>query len=62
MTRGVSTISLNHHGSKTLAGGVYCCTIPRASGVQTLCVEVQGELITAGCACAFVYFTGLSTV
>ena len=46
MTRGVRTISLNHHGSETLAGGVYCCTIPRASGaIQTLCVLVQGAIM-----------------
>ena len=45
MTRGVRTISLNHHGSETLAGGVYCCTIPRASdAIQTLCVLVQGAV------------------
>ena len=46
VTRGISTISLNRRCSETNAGGVYCCTIPRADGVtQTLCVNVQGELI-----------------
>ncbi|XP_064386331.1 sushi, von Willebrand factor type A, EGF and pentraxin domain-containing protein 1-like isoform X3 [Halichondria panicea] len=42
VTRGISTISLNRRCSETNAGGVYCCTIPRASGItQTLCVNVQ---------------------
>ena len=46
VTRGVSTISLNRRGTVTFAGGLYCCTIPRASGAnQTFCVDVQGELI-----------------
>ncbi|XP_064386326.1 sushi, von Willebrand factor type A, EGF and pentraxin domain-containing protein 1-like [Halichondria panicea] len=42
VTRGVSTISLNRRGTVTFAGGLYCCTIPRASGAnQTFCVDVQ---------------------
>ena len=46
VTRGISTISLNRHGTETNAGGVYCCTIPRAGGVtQSFCVDMQCELI-----------------
>ncbi|XP_064386353.1 sushi, von Willebrand factor type A, EGF and pentraxin domain-containing protein 1-like [Halichondria panicea] len=42
VTRGISTISLNRHGTETNAGGVYCCTIPRAGGVtQSFCVDMQ---------------------
>ncbi|XP_064386099.1 uncharacterized protein LOC135334748 [Halichondria panicea] len=42
VTRGISTISLNLRGTEILAGGVYCCTIPRAGGItQTFCVNVQ---------------------
>ncbi len=48
VTRGISTISLNRRGNE-IAVGVYCCTIPRASGAnQTFCVNIQGELIM-GC-------------
>ncbi len=46
VTRGISTISLNRRGNDMLAGGVFCCTIPRASDIiQTFCVDMQGEFI-----------------
>ncbi|XP_064386320.1 CUB and sushi domain-containing protein 1-like isoform X2 [Halichondria panicea] len=45
VTRGISTISLNRRCSETNAGGVYCCTIPRAGGItQTFCVDVQSPI------------------
>ncbi len=44
VTRNITTISLHYRGNKSVAGGAYCCIIPRAGHVtQTFCVEVQHD-------------------
>ncbi len=52
--RGISTISLNRCSNESLVGGVYCCTIPKASGIiQTFCVNVLCKLIIYRLLCIY---------